>query len=82
MKTLRSWVKSNVDLDEFLNPCDVIDETLSNYIGEIVPPAYCSSDFVQGGDAVKSEDGVLFYMTVFRGKGKYIYLGILPEFLQ
>lgn len=82
-KTFKAWSKQDKDLDEFLVPGDYLDERLCNYIGEIVPPAYCSKDFIQGCDPIKSEDGVLFYMTVHRiNSNKYLYLGILPEFKQ
>lgn len=83
MKTLKQWNKSGLDLDEFLKPGDWIDEEFCNYIGEIVPPYYCSREFVQGGNAIKSEDDVLFYCTCYRtDDNKYLYLGILPEFKQ
>lgn len=82
-KTFKAWSIQDKDLDEFLSPGDYIDERLCNYIGEIIPPAYCSKDFIQGCDAIKSEDDVLFYMTVYRtNDNKYLYLGILPEFKQ
>lgn len=82
-KTFKAWSMQDKDLDEFLSPGDYIDERLCNYIGEIIPPAYCSKDFIQGCDAIKSEDDVLFYMTVYRtNDNKYLYLGILPEFKQ
>lgn len=82
-KTFKAWSMQDKDLDEFLSPGDYIDERLCNYIGEIIPPAYCSKDFIQGCDAIKSEDNVLFYMTVYRiNDNKYLYLGILPEFKQ
>lgn len=82
-KTFNAWSMQDKDLDEFLSPGDYIDERLCNYIGGIIPPAYCSKDFIQGCDAIKSEDDVLFYMTVYRtNDNKYLYLGILPEFKQ
>lgn len=83
IKTLGQWDRSGKDLDDFLKPGDWISEDLCNYIGECVPPYYCSKEFVQGGDAIKSEDDVLFYCTVHRtDNNKYLYLGILPEFKQ
>ena len=82
MKTLKQWEKSDKGLDSFIQPGDWVDEGLYNYIGEIVPPCYCSSEFVQGGNPFKEEDGIFFYMTVHRIGNKYLYLGILPEFMQ
>lgn len=82
-KTFKQWAKQDKDLDEFLSPGDYIDERLYNYIGEITCPAYCSKNFIQGCDAIRSEDGVLFYITVYRtNDNKYLYLGVLPEFKQ
>lgn len=67
-KTFKAWSMQDKDLDEFLSPGDYIDERLCNYIGEIIPPAYCSKDFIQGCGATNDN--------------KYLYLGILPEFKQ
>jgi hypothetical protein len=81
-KTLKMWKDSTLDLDEFLSAGDKISEDLARHIGECIAPTYCSADFTQGGDPIKSEDGVLFYTTVYRGNKDYIYLGVLPEFKQ
>ena len=82
-KTLKQWKKSGKDLEEFLSPGDWISEDLCNYIGEIIPPYYCSREFIQGGDAIKSEDNILFYCTCYRtDDNRYLYLGVLPEFKQ
>jgi len=64
MKTLKQWEKSGLDLEDFIHPGDWISEDLYNYIGEIVCPYYCSKDLIQGGDPIKSEDGVLFLCVV------------------
>lgn len=83
MKTLKQWKKSGLDLEDFLHPGDWISEDLYNYIGEIIFPYYCSRDFIQGGDPIKSENGVLFYCTCHHtDDDRYLYLGILPEFKQ
>ena len=82
-KTLKQWEKSGKDLSEFLSPGDWISEDLCNYIAEIVPPCYCSRNFVQGGDPDRSEEDVFFYDTVYMTEdNRYLYLGILPEFKQ
>lgn len=82
-KTFKQWVKQDKDLDDFLSPGDYIDERLYNYIGEIIPPAYYSRDFIQGCDAIKNEGDVLFYITAHRTvDNRYLYLGVLPEFKQ
>ena len=82
-KTYKDWQKSELDLDKYLGigPCE-IDEKLSNYIGSCTAPKYCSQGLIQGGDAEKEEDGVLFYFTVSHVNDKNYYLGILPEFQQ
>ena len=82
-KTFKQWVKQDKDLDDFLSPGDYIDERLYNYIGEIIPPAYYSRDFIQGCDAIKNEGDVLLYITAHRTvDNRYLYLGVLPEFKQ
>ena len=82
-KTFKQWAKQDKDLDDFLSPGDYIDERLYNYIGEIIPPAYYSRNFIQGCDAIKNECDVLFYITAHRTvDNRYLYLGVLPEFKQ
>lgn len=61
-KTFKQWVKQDKDLDDFLSPGDYIDERLYNYIGEIIPPAYYSRDFIQGCDAIKMK--AMYYSTL------------------
>jgi hypothetical protein len=81
MKTYKQWEKSGKDLEIFLSSGDRIDEELYDYIGECVSPAYCSRNFVQGGDIIKIEDDVTFYVTAHHtDDDRYIYLGVLPEF--
>lgn len=83
IKTLKQWEKSGNNLSEFLSPGDWINEDLYLYIAEIVPPCYCSRNFVQGGDPDRSEEDVFFYNTVYMTEdNRYLYLGILPEFKQ
>ncbi len=80
IKTMDQWEKSGLNLDDFLQMGDEIDEDLSNYLGEVVAPQYCSHEFTQTGEASKTEDGVMFYSTVGRRDDRYFYLGVLPEF--
>lgn len=80
MKTFKQWEKSGIDLDDFLQPMDEVDERLYLYAGEIVAPKYCSNSLIQMGEAHDKIHGIYHYMT-FRNVGfKYYYLGILPEF--
>lgn len=83
MKTRKGWNKSNLDLKNYLpEPCQ-IDESLHNYLGEIVAPQYCYDGLIQLGEAERSDDeGIMYYMTSVHINGKYFYLGILPEFRQ
>ena len=82
-KTFKQWAKQDKDLNVFLCPGDYIDERLYNYIADIIPPAYCSRDLMQGCDAIKNEGDVLYYITVYRtDDNQYLYLGVLPEFKQ
>lgn len=81
MKTYKQWQKSSLDLDQFLEyPCE-IDEKLYMYIAEIVAPNYCNGGIFQCGEPMYSdENGIGWYDTVSDVKGKYFYLGILPDF--
>lgn len=84
MKTYKKWEKAD---DAWLHwylwnqPCE-IDEELYNYIGWVTAPQYCFLGLIQGGDAVRSEDWVLFFDTITYIDNKYFYLWILPEFQQ
>ena len=82
-KTYKSWEKSEVDLDKYLDePCE-IDEALDLYIGECVAPKYLSYGLTQGGDCVFEDDlNTRYYMTTSVVNGKHFYLGVLPEFKQ
>lgn len=83
MKTLKGWERSKLDLDVYLSETCQIDESLHNYLGEIVAPQYCGNGLVQLGEAERSDsDGTMYYMTSMHLNGKYFYLGILPEFAQ
>lgn len=81
--TYKKWQKLNINLDKYLClPCE-IDEELYNYLGEIVPPQYCDKGFVQLGECqFQDKYGTDYYMTASMVKGKFYYLGVLPEFKQ
>jgi hypothetical protein len=82
MKTYKKWIKSNLDLNEYLTePCE-IDEELYLYLAEVVSPQYSDGKLIQTGEAEYTEDSVLFYMSASHIGDKYFYLGILPEFVQ
>jgi hypothetical protein len=83
MKTFEEWENTEINLDEYLNPLDEIDEGLALYFGEIVPPHYDDGNFTQVGEASFSDDfGTDFYGTVWHDRinKRYYYLGDLPEF--
>jgi hypothetical protein len=86
-KTYKGWEKSGIDLGEYLTePCE-INEELYLYIVECTHPEYSWDGLIQGGDPVDSIEGddfdkIYTFMTVFTDRGKYFYLGILPEFKQ
>lgn len=84
MKTLKRFNsdKNQLDLDQFLQVGDEIDEQMYFHIGcGYMAPQYDNGNVMQGGDACgKQKDGVYTYMTVSRVGGKYYYLGELPEF--
>lgn len=84
MKSKKEWDEKfpDMELNQYLQPMDEVDEELHLRCGEIVAPQYLSKNFLQMGDADFKEDGVYFYTTFATYNGKHYYLGILPEFQQ
>lgn len=82
IKTFKAWEKTDLELTEFLNPCDQVDEEIYNHMATVVHPQYSSREFLQEGEPEFMKDGVYFYSTFSLTNGKYFYLGILPEFKQ
>lgn len=81
-KTFKQWAKQDKDLNVFLCPGDYIDERLYNYIADIIPPAYCSRDLMQGCDAIKNEGDVLYYITVYRTMIISTYISVFYQNLN
>ena len=69
-------------MNVFLCPGDYIDERLYNYIADIIPPAYCSRDLMQGCDAIKNEGDVLYYITVYRTDDNQYYISVFYQNLN
>lgn len=81
MKTKKQWEKSDKQLHGFLKRGDEVDESLYNYLGEVVSPAFCNEVATQCGEPYKhDEDGRSYHETMIIDHGKYYYLGILPLF--
>jgi len=82
IKTLKQFEDQELDLDEFLNPMDEVDEELYLHAGEIAPPQYLRGKFVQMCDADDTVNGVYHFMTFTNINNRFYYLGSLPEFKQ
>jgi hypothetical protein len=84
IKTKKEWdgIHSDLELDQYLQPMDEVDEELYLYCGEIVAPQYCSYYFLQMGEAEFEHKNVYYYSTFAHVGGRYYYLGKLPEFMQ
>ena len=82
IKTFKQWEKSGLELTEYLNPCDQVDEEIVHHMETVVPPQYSQNGLMQDGEPERMVDGVYFYSTFSKVDGKYYYLGILPEFMQ
>lgn len=80
VKTYEDWEKSEVDLDEFLEPGDEIDEEIYGHIAYATcPPNYDDGKVLQNGECSFERGGIDFYMTAEEKDGKYFYLGELPN---
>jgi hypothetical protein len=72
MKTYKNW-KGN--LENYLQPGDVVDEEMVNYFIDVLPPAYMNSNLVQMGEPYSHVNGKATYSTVYRKDGNWIYAG-------
>ena len=83
MKTKKEWIRSERELTSFLRVGDQIDESLYNYIAEVVAPTYMNQGWVQMGECQYSEGNTMYYVTAHYDMGRtgiYTYYGILPLF--
>jgi hypothetical protein len=84
MKTYRDWEDNHTSLElgQYLQPLDEVDEEMRNHCAEIVAPQYCNSELIQMGEADYEKDGVNYYTTFITINQRHYYLGPLPEFHQ
>lgn len=81
MKTKAQWEETeDLELNQYLQPLDEVDEDLYLYMAGVVHPQYVSPKFLQVGEADDKINGVYFFTTFMRINDKRYYLGSLPEF--
>lgn len=79
-KTLQAWNSTEMQLTQYLEPGDRVDDTLFDYFREVLPPACDTPDCVQIGEPYDStKDGYRArYITLHKIGGNWIYVGVLP----
>ncbi len=87
IKTLSWWNDTDLEMDEYLNPLDEIDEELYWHIAcGWMASHYQHGGLIQGGDPIEKistdSGGIYTYATVNEIGGRFYYLGDLPEFKQ
>lgn len=83
MKTYQAWEDGpEMPITDYLNPGDEVDEEMYNHFASVVPPQYCTSRFLQSGEAEDEHQGRYTYMTFGIFSGRHLYLGVLPQFKQ
>jgi len=77
MKTLDGWNKSGVQLNEYLQVGNEVDEDMVNYFIDILPPATMRADCMQIGEPWDHDPVTCrpMFATLEKQDGKWIYTG-------
>ena len=77
MKTLKQWQESKLDLSQFLQPGDPVDDGLFDYMLEVMPPACLTPTCLQMGEPFDHDyQGRPLYLTLEKPGNDWIYTGI------
>lgn len=82
IKTFEDWEANhaNLDLDQYLEVGDEIDEEIVEHIGyAITPPNYQDKTIMQCGEPSFTENNMYYYMTARKEKDKWYFLGDQPD---
>lgn len=74
-KTYKQWQESNLNMTQFLQVGDTVDEEFYYYALEVVPPAYMAYGLLQIGEAYDHVKGRPIYTTFVERCGQYQFCG-------
>lgn len=75
VKTLKGWGKSNLNIDQYLNVGDEVDEALYDYFLNILPPITWNRKMLQTGSVCDYVEGRGTYITFSTSRGVIRYCG-------
>ena len=69
LKTLKEWNESKLNLSEYLQSGDQVDDAMAEYFLEVVPPATYNLTMIQVGEPCSHIGGRATYATLHREGG-------------
>jgi len=77
MKTMKEWKGSRLDISQFLQVGDIVDDEILDYFIGVLPPACMSSRCVQIGEPTRhNAAGKPEFETLEHKDGNWIYTGV------
>jgi hypothetical protein len=70
LKTEEGWRASKLNLTQYLQIGDSVDESIADYVICVLPPASYTSELIQMGEPFDSVRGEPTYITLHRSAGQ------------
>ena len=70
LKTEEGWRASKLNLTQYLQIGDSVDESIADYVICVLPPACYTSELIQMGEPFDSVGGEPTYITLHRTAGQ------------
>jgi hypothetical protein len=70
LKTEEGWHASKLNLTQYLQIGDSVDESIANYLIWVLPPACYTSELIQMGEPFDNVRGEPTYITLHRTAGQ------------
>jgi hypothetical protein len=81
MKTLQQCTEAKLPFSKFLQIGDKVDESITDYFIEALPPITMNSVCIQMGEPYNhNPQGQAQYLTLEKIKGEWTYTGINPKY--
>lgn len=80
MKTAQQCYESKLPYSQFLQVGDEVDESITDYFIEVLPPATWTNTIIQMGEPYNhNSEGFPQYLTLEKSDGVWRYAGIKPK---
>jgi hypothetical protein len=76
-KTKQGWDNSRLNLDQYLQIGDAVDEAMMYYFLEVLPPACYRANLIQIGEPYSHVGGRATFSTIYKplGASQWLYAG-------